>query len=125
MIATPGQHELSAAEVEERLERLRVLEAVQAAADRLAEAGPVSEIVDRAPAEACRALGLDRCVLSRIDDGQLVAEAIHCGDGAGDAAQALAALQETPVRLGYPLLEAEMLRRRRPIIVEEPDGPEE
>jgi LuxR family transcriptional regulator, regulator of acetate metabolism len=125
MSATPDQHELSAAEVEERLDRLRVLEAVHEAADRLADAGPVSEIVDRAPAEACRALGLDRCVLSRIDDGQLVAEAIHCGDGAGDAAQALAALQETPVRLGYPLLEAEMLRRRRPIIVEEPDGPEE
>jgi LuxR family transcriptional regulator, regulator of acetate metabolism len=54
-----------------------------------------------------------------------VAEAIHCGEGAGDAAQALTALQEAPVRLGYPLLEAEMLRRRRAIVVEEPDGPEE
>ena len=124
MSATPDQHTLSAAEVEERLERLRVLEAVHAAADRLAEAGPVSEIVDRAPAEACRALDLDRCVLSRIDDGVLVAEAIHCGEGAGDAARALRALQETPVRLGYPLLEAEMLRRRRAVVVDEPDGPE-
>jgi DNA-binding CsgD family transcriptional regulator len=124
MSATPDQHQLSAAEVEERLERLRVLEAVHDAADRLAEAGPVSEIVDRAPAEACRALALDRCVLSRIDDGVLVAEAIHCGEGAGDAAPALGALQEAPVRLGYPLLEAEMLRRRRAVIVDEPEGPE-
>jgi DNA-binding CsgD family transcriptional regulator len=122
---TPGQHELSAAEVEERLERLRVLEAVQEAAERLAEAGPVSEIVDRAPAEACRALGLDRCVLSRIDDGLLVAEAIHCGEAAGDAARMLTALQEGPVRLGYPLVEAEMLRRRRAIVIDAPDGPEE
>jgi DNA-binding CsgD family transcriptional regulator len=125
MSATPDEHTLSASEVEERLERLRVLEAVHDAADRLAEAGPVSEIVDRAPAEACRALALDRCVLSRIDDGLLVAEAIHCGEGAGDAAQALTALQEAPVRLGYPLLEAEMLRRRRAVVVQEPDGPEE
>jgi DNA-binding CsgD family transcriptional regulator len=124
MSATPDQHALSAAEVEERLERLRVLEAVHEAADRLAEAGPVSEIVDRAPAEACRALALDRCVLSRIDDGGLVAEAIHCGEGAGDAAQALSALQEAPVRLGYPLLEAEMLRRRRAVVVDAPEGPE-
>jgi DNA-binding CsgD family transcriptional regulator len=124
MSATPDEHTLSAAEVEERLDRLRVLEAVHAAADRLAEAGPVSEIVDRAPAEACRALALDRCVLSRIDDGGLVAEAIHCADGAGDAAQTLSALQEAPVRLGYPLLEAEMLRRRRAVVVDEPGGPE-
>jgi DNA-binding CsgD family transcriptional regulator len=125
MSATPGQHELSTAEVEARLERLQVLEAVQAAADRLAEAGPVSEIVDRAPAEACRAIGLDRCVLSRIDDGQLVAEAIHCAEAAGDAARTLTALQETSVRLGYPLIEAEMLRRRRAIVIDAPDGPEE
>lgn len=125
MSAAPGQHQLSAAEVEERLERLRVLEAVQAAAERLAEAGPVSEIVDRAPAEACRALGLDRCVLSRIDDGQLVAEAIHCAEAAGDAARTLTALQETSVRLGYPLTEAEMLRRRRAIVIDAPDGPDE
>ena len=108
-------------DVEERLERLRVLEAVHAAADRLAEAGPVSEIVDRAPAECCRALGLDRCVLSRVDDGALVAEAVHCADGAGDAAPALAALKQAPVRLGYPLLEAEMLRRRRAAIVAAPE----
>jgi DNA-binding CsgD family transcriptional regulator len=123
--APSGQHELSAADVEERLERLRVLEAVQEAAERLAEAGPVSEIVDRAPAEACRALGLDRCVLSRIDDGLLVAEAIHCGEAAGDAARMLTALQESSVRLGYPLVEAEMLRRRRAIVIDAPDGPEE
>jgi hypothetical protein len=80
---------------------------------------PVSEIVDRAPAECCRALGLDRCVLSRIDDGALVAEAVHVADG--DAAAVLAALREAPVRLGYPLIEAEMLRRRRAAIVPAPE----
>jgi DNA-binding CsgD family transcriptional regulator len=100
-------------------ERLRVLEAVLDAADRLAEAGPVSEIVDHAPAECCRALGLDRCVFSRIDDGTLVAEAVHLADG--DAAAVLAELREAPVRLGYPLLEAEMLRRRRAAIVPAPE----
>jgi LuxR family transcriptional regulator, regulator of acetate metabolism len=100
-------------------ERLRVLEAVLDAADRLAEAGPVSEIVDHAPAECCRALELDRCVLSRLDDGTLVAEAVHVA--AGDPAAVLAALKEAPVRLGYPLLEAEMLRRRRAQVVAAPE----
>ena len=113
---------LATAEVEERLERLRALEAVLDAADRLGEAGPVSEIVDRAPAEAARALDLDRVLLSRIDDGRLIAEALHCREGAGDAAAALRALHEAPVHLGYPLLEAELLRRRRAVIVDAPDG---
>jgi DNA-binding CsgD family transcriptional regulator len=98
-------------------ERLRVLEAVLDAADRLAEAGPVSEIIDRAPAECCRALELDRCVLSRVDDGSLVAEAVH----ATDAGATLEALRQAPVRLGYPLVEAEMLRRRRAAIVPAPE----
>jgi LuxR family transcriptional regulator, regulator of acetate metabolism len=98
-------------------ERLRLLEAVLDAAGRLAEAGPVSEIVDRAPAECCRALELDRCVLSRVDDGALVAEAVHVA-GAGPT---LDELRQTPVRLGYPLVEAEMLRRRRAAIVPAPE----
>jgi hypothetical protein len=103
--------------------RLQALERVTAAADRLAEAGQASEIVDRAPAEACRALDLDRAVLSRIDDGRLVAEAVYCRNGAGDAGAALAALRAAPVALGHPLLEAEMLRNRRALIVHAPDGP--
>src|SRR5580765_6612711 len=100
-------------------ERLRVLEAVLDAADRLADAGAVSAIVDHAPAECCHALELDRCVLSRIDDATLVAEAVHVADG--DPAAVLAALREEPVRLRYPLLEAEMLRRRRAQVVAAPE----
>jgi LuxR family transcriptional regulator, regulator of acetate metabolism len=113
MSTTPA--ELTATEVEERLERLAALEAVQDAADRLGDAGAVSEIVDRGPAEAARALDLDRVVLSRVDDGALVAEAIHLREG-----DATAALRAAPVRLGYPLFEAEMLRRRRAVIVAAP-----
>jgi len=116
MSTTPA--ELTAAEVEERLRRLAVLEAVQEAADRLGDAGPVSEIVDRAPAEAARALDLDRVVLSRVDDGALVAEAVHLRED--DAGATLGALRDAPVRLGYPLFEAELLRRRRAVVVEAP-----
>ena len=107
MTASPEERRLTGTEAEARLERLRVLEAVLDAAGRLAEAGPVSEIVDRAPAECARALDLDRVVLSRVDDGSLGAEAVHCAEGAGDAAAVLDALRDAPVRLGYPLLEAE------------------
>ena len=102
--------------------RLRALERVRAAVGRLADAGPVSEIIDRAPAEAAAALELDRVLLSRIDDGWLVAEALHCEGDAKAAAQTLARLREAPVQIGYPLIEGELLRRRRAAVVTAADG---
>jgi DNA-binding CsgD family transcriptional regulator len=103
---------------------LEMLERVRAALGRLADAGPLSAILERAPLEAAGAVGLDRVLLSRVDDGSLVAEALHCRDGADAAATVLARLQEESVRLGYPLVEGEMVRRRKPMIVTDADDPE-
>jgi DNA-binding CsgD family transcriptional regulator len=102
--------------------RLAALERVRAAVGRLADAGPVSEIIDRAPAEAAAALELDRVLLSRIDDGWLVAEALHCACDAKAATQTLARLRDAPVQIGYPLIEGELLRRRRAAVVTAADG---
>jgi LuxR family transcriptional regulator, regulator of acetate metabolism len=105
------------------LARLRALERVRTAIGRLADAGPVSEIVERVPGEAAAALDLDRVLLSRLEDGWLVAEALHCAgdDRAGE--QTLARLRAAPPQIGYPLVEAELLRRRRAAIV--PAGDDE
>jgi LuxR family transcriptional regulator, regulator of acetate metabolism len=94
---------------------LQAFERVRAAILRLGDAGPLSEIVERAPAEAAAAVELDRVLLSRVDDGDLHAEALHGAD-------VLSSLQEAPVKLGYPLIEGEMLRRRRAQIVTEADS---
>jgi DNA-binding CsgD family transcriptional regulator len=102
--------------------RLQTLERVRAAVGRLADAGPVSEIIDRAPGEAAAALALDRVLLSRIDDGWLVAEALHCEGDARAATQTLARLRDAPVQIGYPLVEGELLRRRRPAVVTAGEG---
>jgi DNA-binding CsgD family transcriptional regulator len=99
------------------LARLRVLERVRAAIGHLADAGPVTEIVERVPAEAAAALELDRVLLSRLEDGWLIAEALHFAGDEPAAEQTLALLQAAPARLGYPLVEAELLRRRRTAIV--------
>jgi LuxR family transcriptional regulator, regulator of acetate metabolism len=104
------------------LARLRALERVRTAIGHLAEAGPVSEIIDRAPGEAALALDLDRVLLSRLEDGWLVAEALHQGDDERGAAQTLTRLRAAPVRLGYPLVEGELLRRRRAAIVTAAEG---
>jgi LuxR family transcriptional regulator, regulator of acetate metabolism len=99
------------------LARLRVLERVHAATAHLADAGPVSEIIDRAPGEAATALDLDRVLLSRLEEGWLVAEALHVSDDQRGAEATLARLRAAPVRVGYPLVEGELLRRRRAAIV--------
>jgi len=100
--------------------RLEAHERVQAALARLAELGPVTEIVDRGALEAGAAVDLDRVVLSRVADGALAAEAVHWRDDPAMAATTLALLREGPVRLDYPLIESEMVRRRRPLLVEHP-----
>lgn len=102
--------------------RLEALQGVQAAIGRLAELGPVTEILERGPVDAATALDLDRVLLSRIDDGALVAEALHAPHDPDGAAIALARLQETPVPIDYPLVEGEVLRRRRPLVVAVADG---
>ena len=103
--------------------QLAALQGVRAAIVRLAELGPVSEIVDRGPGEAATALGLERVLLSRVDDGALIAEALHAPDDPEGAAVTLARLQETPIPIEYPLVEGEVLRRRRPQLVEADGGP--
>ena len=104
------------------LARLEALERVHAALGRLAEVGPLTEIVDRGALEAGAAVDLDRVVLSRIAEGALLAEAVHWRDDPATATTTLARLREAPVRLDYPLIESEMVRRRRPLLVTDPDA---
>ena len=98
--------------------RLSAGERMDAAIKRLMECGPVSQVIDNGPAEAAVAASLDRVLLFRLDKGLLVAEQVHDGGDERAAAALLAALREAPTRLEYPLLELEMIRRRRPLLVE-------
>ena len=87
---------------------------VRAAVDALASLGPVSQIIDRGAAEAAHAAALDRVVLSRIEHGTLVVERVH---PAQTDPAVLAELRRAPLRLAYPLLECELLRRREARLV--------
>ena len=97
--------------------RLEALGRVQAALDRLEDAGPPSGILQRGPAEAAAGAGLDWVLLSRVDQGALVPEALHADGDPVEAEEALARLRARPVRLDYPLIEVEILRRRLPLLV--------
>ena len=99
--------------------RLGGYERVRQAVDALAQLGPASEILDRCPEAAAAAADLQRAVLSRIENGVLVVERMHTRgashDGFGEQ------LRQTPLRLAYPLLECEVLRRRQARLVADID----
>lgn len=79
---------------------------------RLSDLGPPSEIRLHCPAIIAEATGLHRVLLTSVHQGRLLAEALH-----GEAQSTLELLREHPVALEYPLIEGEIMRRRRAQIV--------
>jgi LuxR family transcriptional regulator, regulator of acetate metabolism len=124
--------ELAAAPIEGQaaaLERLRhrfearfeALDRVQAAVAELREVTSPREMLVRAPAALCAGSALERAILSLVTGGRMVAEAAHFVGDSRAAATVLAQLQTSPPRLEHPLIETELLRRRRATIVVDAD----
>jgi LuxR family transcriptional regulator, regulator of acetate metabolism len=82
---------------------------------RLTDLGPPSEIRSQSPMLAAAALKLDRVLLTSLSNGVLSADALYLATGR--ITQVLAKLKEQPVALEYPLVEGEILRRRRAQVV--------
>jgi DNA-binding CsgD family transcriptional regulator len=90
---------------------------------QLVELGPPSELRLRGPSIAAATFDFDRVLLSSVGDGTLVATALHVPEPAA-ARELLELLQQQPVALDYPLVEGEVMRRRRAQIVRStPDRP--
>jgi LuxR family transcriptional regulator, regulator of acetate metabolism len=120
--------ELAAAAIDEQeaaLERLRhrfdtrfqALERVQAAIAELREVTSPREMLARAPAALCARSAFERAILSLVKGGRMVAEAAYFAGAERAAATTLTQLQANPPRLEHPLIETELLRRRRATIV--------
>jgi DNA-binding CsgD family transcriptional regulator len=99
-------------------ERLLVFGRIQEALGRLREFGSVEAMIEHAPAEVARSCNLDRVVIYRLSaDRLMVAESFHV-DGDEPARERLLAFSRAhPAPLDEQILEREMLRRRRPILV--------
>lgn len=82
----------------------------------LAALGPPSEIRARAPEVAGRLLDFDRVLLTSVTAGTLSAQALSVPPGAA-APKLLAVLRAETVSLAYPLVEGEVVRRRRAQLV--------
>jgi LuxR family transcriptional regulator, regulator of acetate metabolism len=88
---------------------------------RLSDLGPPSELRNQSPMLAAGALGFERVLLTGINAGALEADALHVASGP-KADTVLKRLREAPVALDYPLIEGEIMRRRRAQVVRSSDG---
>jgi LuxR family transcriptional regulator, regulator of acetate metabolism len=113
-----AEHETALGRLHERFDaRFQALARAQASVAELREITSPVAMLQRAPASLCGGSQLTRAVLSLVRGGQMIAESVHF-DGDPDAARrALTQLRAAPVRLEHPLIETELLRRRRATIV--------
>jgi len=119
----------SIGEQESALERLRIrfearfdaLDRIQASIAELRQVTSPREMLGRAPAVLCAGSAFDRAILSLVRSGRMVAEAAHFAGNPAGATTVLAQLQNSPPRLEHPLIETELLRRRRATIVVDAD----
>jgi DNA-binding CsgD family transcriptional regulator len=84
----------------------------------------VRELGERAVRELCVSLGFDRAVLFNVENDELVAESAWFS---GDPQWALefvtfARGEKVRPRLDHMLLESEVVRRKRPMLVSDPNG---
>lgn len=106
---------------EQQLERLRAryrerqeaFSRIEAGVGRLREITSPPTILESAPRELCRGSDFARVLISTVADGRMTALAARFDADPEAAEAALVKLSESPVRLEHPLLEAEVLRRRR------------
>ena len=116
--ALVAEHEAALRRLRERFDaRFEALSRAYGAVLELRELTSPTGMLGRAPAALCGASNFDRAILSLVSGGQMIAEAAHF-DGDRAAAEAvLAALRAEPILLEHPLIETELLRRRRATIV--------
>jgi LuxR family transcriptional regulator, regulator of acetate metabolism len=97
--------------------RFEALERVQAAVGELREVTSPRQMLVRAPAALCAGSSFERAIVSLVRGGRMIAEAVHFAGSSQAAANVLAQLRASPVRLEHTLIETELLRRRRATIV--------
>ena len=94
--------------------------AVQRALAMLREPAGAGTIMDRGLRALCEHCGFSRAVLFTVKGSELTGEAIHFIERPEWAAELLLETRRTPIPLHHMILETEMLRRRAPSLVENP-----
>lgn len=98
-------------------ERVDALARVHHAIARLREITAPAAMLEAAARAVSESADLDRVVVSTVRDGTMTAETVHVRDDPDGAKTTLEALRAHPTRLEHPLIETEILRRRRATVV--------
>jgi LuxR family transcriptional regulator, regulator of acetate metabolism len=112
-------------ETEVARERLRVrfqarfegLDRARGAVENLRSLTSPATMLARAPEALCGASTFRRSLLSLVGEGQMLPQSAYFTSDRAGADAALERLRARPLRLEHPLIETEMLRRRRATIV--------
>ena len=91
---------------------------VRAAMRELREISSVRELLDATPAAMCR-LGFDRAMISRVEDSTWIVERFQSAKDTHWAEEINDLARQSPQRLGPSLAEADMVRRRLPVLIDE------
>jgi DNA-binding CsgD family transcriptional regulator len=102
----------------EYVRRSDALERVRDAVRRLGEIGSPQGILDRAAEELGTSSQFDRVLISEVHERVLEPRTIWARARHGEAQDALAQLQGTPIRLEYPLIEDDVATRQELEIVD-------
>ena len=112
------EHEVARDRLRARFQaRFDGLDRARAAVDDLRSLTSPATMLARAPEALCGASTFRRSLLSVVADGQMLAQVAHFTADRAGADAALEQLRARPLRLEHPLIETEMLRRRRATIV--------
>lgn len=103
---------------DELLERRRDgCDAVQTALSRLRGTDSVDAVMARATAAVCEWCGFDRAMLSRVEDSRVAVQSVCIPRDPAFADEVLTFSETVGPKLDHSVLETEMVRRRRPILV--------
>lgn len=92
------------------------LRRVRGAIREMREISTLRQLVDAAPAALCE-LGFDRAMVSRVEDSTWVVERFYADKESSWAEEINAIAKLSPQHLSPTLFEADMVRRRRPVLV--------
>jgi p-hydroxybenzoate 3-monooxygenase len=117
-----AEHHAALTRLTQRFEaRFEAIRRVQAAVTRLRAVTSPDAMLAQAPAALCQGSRFERAIFSVVAEGRMVARTVHFGADPDNARSVLAELQASPVALEHPLIETELVRRRRATIVVEAD----
>jgi LuxR family transcriptional regulator, regulator of acetate metabolism len=120
--AQRDDHDAALVRLRQRFDaRFDALARADAAIAELREITAPSAMLARAPAALCEGSRFERAILSLVRGGRMIAEAAHFTGDPAAADAAVEQLQAAPPRLEHPLIETELLRRRRATIVVDAD----